>query len=484
VYESAVASAKKRALQILITVLLVAGASIGGVYAYQAATRPAELSYRTAKVERGNVIGRVTATGTLSAHVTVLVGCQVSGRIAQLFADFNSTVKKNQVVAKIDPALFEAAVASARANRVQAEGQLAQAKAQLVLAQRNLERDKQLHAEALMDQADLDTAIAAVDAGRANVDAMRGNLEQARAQEHSAEVNLAYTTIISPIDGTVISRGVDVGQTVAASLAAPTLFTIAEDLRKMQVDTSVTEGDVGKLHDGMNATFLVDAYPNERFRGVIQQIRNAATVVQNVVTYDAVIDVENTDLKLRPGMTANVTIVYDRRQDVLRVPNAALRFRPPPALTAAFPSASAASPRGPAFVDAPPSTSAASPAPAPSGSAAPAASAAHAPSASASASASPAPSGSAGHWRNHQRGGEGGGGDMAPGTKTLWVMRGASPVPVQVRVGLTDGTLSEILSGDVKEGDAVVLEVTTADGDALPAGTAKPGGASGPRMRL
>lgn len=433
-----------------MTVAALGGLATGGYHAYRAYTKPAEITYRTVKIERGNVVGRVTATGTLSAHVTVLVGCQVSGRIAQLHADFNSRVKKGQVIAKIDPAIFEAQLASMRANRFAAEGALTQAKAQAKLAQANRERARQLRAEGLNSQADLDNAEAAVEVALAQVEAQKGNLEQARAQQHQAEVNLAYTTIVSPIDGTVISRGVDVGQTVAASLQAPTLFTIAEDLHKMQVDTNVTEGDVGKLKDGMGATFLVDAYPNERFRGTIQMVRNAPQTLQNVVTYDAVIDVDNAELKLKPGMTANVTIVYERREDVLRVPNAALRFRPPAALTSAYPTAVASASRW--------------------GGGGPGA---------------PAPSGSAGRRRNRGDGagkaGEGKPEGEGPPPRTLWVLRDGKPVPVSVKVGLSDGTLSEILSGEVNEGDLVVTEAQTEDGAPVP--TARPQGGA-PRMRL
>jgi HlyD family secretion protein len=449
----------KRAIQVLVTVAALGGLGTGGYFAYQAYSKPAEITYRTTKIDRGNVVGRVTATGTLSAHVTVLVGCQVSGRIAQLFADFNSKVKKGQVVAKIDPAIFEAQVASMRANRFAAEGALAQARAQAKLAQANLTRAQALRAEGLNSQADLDNAQAALEVALAQVEAQKGSLEQARAQQNQAEVNLAYTTIVSPIDGTVISRGVDVGQTVAASLQAPTLFTIAEDLHKMQVDTNVTEGDVGKLRDGMAATFLVDAYPNERFRGTIQMVRNAPQTVQNVVTYDAVIDVDNTDLKLKPGMTANVTIVFERREDVLRVPNAALRFRPPPALTSAYPTAVASAPRW------------------------------------GGGQGAPASSGSAGRRRNRPDGGAGKPGDGKPGdgkpgaepdavpSRTLWVLRDGKPVPIPVKVGLSDGTLTEILSGDVNDGDLAVVEAQTEDG--APVGTAKPqGGGQAPRMRL
>jgi HlyD family secretion protein len=435
----------------IVALFAIAGAIAGGVLAYRSLSKPAEITYRTAKADRGNVVARVTATGTLSAHVTVLVGSQVSGRISQINVDFNSPVKKGEVIARIDPQMFEASVASARANAFAAQGALSKAKAQVADAEKKLERAKALRAEGLASQADLDTATTAVEVARAEVEAQKGQLEQARASQRQAEVNLAYTTIVSPIDGTVISRNVDVGQTVAASLQAPTLFTIAEDLRKMQVDTNITEGDVGKLKPGMRASFVVDAYPSDRFSGVIQQIRNSPQTVQNVVTYDAVIDVENTDLKLKPGMTANVTIIYDRRENALRVPNAALRFRAPAPLASAAPSAT--------------------PLPPVSGSA----SASAAP----SADAAPAPTGSA-RWRRRDR--EAAPGE--PGVKTLWVMRGGpQPIPVQVRTGLTDGTLTEIVAGEVKEDDEIVLEVESGDGAAS---TARPqgGGQGMPRMRL
>jgi HlyD family secretion protein len=444
-----------------VIVLLAVGAVVGCVVGYRRMTRPAELVYRTANTERGSIVARVTATGTLSAHVTVQVGAQVSGRLLEILVDFNSSVKKGQVIARLDPALFQAALASARANTVQAAGMVAKSRATLEKDKKLLERAKQLRTEGLMSQQDLDNAAAAVDVDTADLEAQRGQLEQNRAQEHQAEINVAYCTIISPIDGTVISRNVDVGQTVAASLQAPTLFTIAEDLHKMQVDTNVTEGDVGKLRDGMRASFVVDAYANERFSGVIQQIRNAATTVQNVVTYDAVIEVENPDLKLRPGMTANATIVYDRREDALRVPNAALRFRPPPAL------ADSAAPLLAAISASLPPAEAPPPAPRDHGTN---------PAARASGSAGPAPSASARPRRGPRV-------TTDPSNKVLWVMRGNKPVPVAVRVGLTDGSFTEVVSGDVQEGDAVVLEA--ASGDDPGAATAKPAaGGQPPRMRL
>jgi HlyD family secretion protein len=322
------------------TVLGVGGAIAGVSGLHRATKSPYHLEKAT--VDRGTITGKVTATGSLSALVTVQVGSQVSGRIQDLAADFGSRVHKGDVIARLDPRLFEAALEQATANRQAAQGTLAQNQARQVHADRDLERAKALAAKKLIAPAELDARAADAAAAKAAVAASVGDLAQARAELHQASVNLGYTTILSPIGGTVISRNVDVGQTVAASLQAPTLFTIAEDLRKMQVHTAVSEADVGKLAAQMPATFTVDAYPREKFRGVIRQIRDAPQTLQNVVTYDAVIDVDNDGLKLKPGMTANVTFVYAERRDVLRVPTAAVRFRPPAELLAAGGDAKAA----------------------------------------------------------------------------------------------------------------------------------------------
>jgi HlyD family secretion protein len=430
---------------------MVAGAAFGGWYFFLRSREP-EFTYRTAPVERGRVVARVTATGTLSAYVTVLVGSQVSGRVSQINVDFNSPVKKGQLIAKIDPQIFEAALAQARANLFAAQGNLSKARAQATDAERQLARSRSLHAEGLLAQVGLDTAETNLAVAKAQIEASKGAMEQARAAVHQAEINLAYTNIASPIDGVVISRSVDVGQTVAASLQAPTLFTIAQDLRKMQVDTNIAEGDVGKLRPEMAATFLVDAYPNERFKGSIRQIRNAPQTVQNVVTYDAVIDVDNADLKLKPGMTANVTMVYAERDAVLTVPNTALRFRPPPALSGSAESGPGSG-RGSGRrreAGAPPSAS-------PPGSGAPA------PTAETSAAA--------------VRGGPRG--EPSLDRRSVWVVRGPKPERVPVRVGLTDGTVTEILEGDLKEGDALVLEATSSDEP-----NKKPSDGAPPRLRL
>src|SRR5271170_1432998 len=321
---------KNRLVWLAVLVIL---ATAGVVYwRYRESHKPPEVVYKTAPVEKRHIVGKVTASGTLSALVTVQVGTQVSGRISKLYADFNSHVKKGELVAKIDPQVFAASVQQAQANYLQGKAGVVTAQANALAADKAYARTKALKDQNLAAQADLDTAEANEATTHAAIDAANANLAQAAAQLHLAQVNLSYTNIVSPIDGIVISRSVDVGQTVAASLSAPTLFTIAQDLTKMQVDTNVAEGDVGRLDVGMKTFFTVDSFPGQRFLGTIRQIRNAATTVQNVVTYDAVIDVDNADLRLRPGMTANVTVVYAERRDVLAIANAALRFRGPAAL--------------------------------------------------------------------------------------------------------------------------------------------------------
>ena len=284
--------------------------------------------YQTAVAEVGNVVSRVSTSGSLQAVVTVDVGSQVSGRIQELFADFNSPVKKGERIAKIDPALFQAALVSAEANVSAASANVTRLTVAAEDAERQARRASEVYEQRLISETERDTAVANARAARASVEQARSQVAQTRAALETARTNLRYTDIVSPTDGVVISRAVNVGQTVAASLSAPVIFTIAQDLKQMEVHTNVAESDIGRLKPGMRVSFTVDAYPGEPFRGAIRDIRNAPQVVQNVVTYDAVIDVANPDLKLKPGMTATVSVVTDRRSDVLTVPNAALRFRP------------------------------------------------------------------------------------------------------------------------------------------------------------
>jgi HlyD family secretion protein len=287
-----------------------------------------EVKFRTEKVTKGDIEMAVTATGTVNPVTTVLVGTQVSGTVKNIYVDFNSPVKKGQLIARIDPALFEAQVNQARANLLSAKANMDKAVATQTDAKRTMERNKELLAKNLIAQSDLDTAETNHETAKASVNAAKAQIAQNEAALSSAETNLHYTRIISPVDGIVVSRNVDVGQTVAASFQTPTLFSIAQDLTKMQIDTSVDEADIGKIKTGQEVDFTVDAYPDITFRGKVWQIRNAPITVQNVVTYDVVIQVNNPDLKLKPGMTANVSIIVAMKKDVLKIPNAALRFKP------------------------------------------------------------------------------------------------------------------------------------------------------------
>ncbi len=271
--------------------------------------------YETEPVERGDITQVVTATGTLNPVVNVTVGSQVSGRITRLFADFNSVVTSNEVIAEIDPSTYEAQLSQATAN-------LANARANLELQEANLRRAENLYTNNLIAGADYDTAVATRDEAAAQVQIQAASVKNATA-------NLGYCKILSPVDGVVISRAVNLGQTVASSFNTPTLFQIANDLTKMQIDTDVDEADVGGVKEGQPVDFTVDAYPNRTFHGVVIQVRNAPTTVNNVVTYDTVIGVTNADYSLKPGMTASVSIIVAQHHQILEIPNAALRFQPP-----------------------------------------------------------------------------------------------------------------------------------------------------------
>ncbi|HTQ05569.1 MAG TPA: efflux RND transporter periplasmic adaptor subunit [Polyangiaceae bacterium] len=445
----------------LLVLLVVAGG--GGYYFYQRAHRPPEVLYKTAAVERRSISSRVTASGTLQARVTVQVGSQVSGRVLSLMADFNSKVKKGDVVAKLDPQLFEASLQQDRANLAAAEANVAKAIATQVDADRQYERAKTQKAEGLAAQVDVDTAQTNAAVAHATVNAVKSQVEQVRAQVHQDQVNISLTVIKSPIDGVVISRNVDVGQTVAASLQAPVLFTIAEDLTKMHIEASVPESDVGKLAVDMPVQFTVDAFPGQRFRGRIEQVRNAAVTVQNVVTYTAIVAVDNPDLKLRPGMTATVTIVTARREDVAAIPNAALRFKPPGAPAASGGHGHAGGPRsgGSASPDgsghggwrhrhgeSPAGSGSAAPSSAPKGGTAPSGAGSAAPGASAVASAEVPWAGPSDDINQ----------------KTAYVLKNNAPVAVKIRVGITDGSFTELLDDTLKEGDEVIVEGPPSEG--------------------
>lgn len=292
-------------------------------------------SYATATATRGDVIVRVTASGTLSPVVEVDVGSQVSGRIKSLEADFNDEVHTGEVIATLDPELLESAVAQANARLAAARASLEKAKALSTNAALQYDRVSGLGEAGVVAGADVDKALADKRTAAAEVTSAKSAVTQAMAALNQAKESLAYTVIKSPIDGVVVSRNVDVGQTVAASLSAPVLFVIAGDLRKMELHTSVAESDVGRIASGMAVELSVDAYPDRRFRGVVRQVRYNAEVVSNVVTYDAVVSVDNDDLALRPGMTATVDFLVAVHRDVVTVPNQALRYRPATARSAA-----------------------------------------------------------------------------------------------------------------------------------------------------
>lgn len=354
--------------------------------------------FRTEKIAKGDLTTVVTATGTVNAVTTVLVGTQVSGTIKTLYADFNSHVKKGQIIAQIDPALFQAQVEQARANVVTSKANLVKSDVSVVDTKRTLERNRELFAKNLIARSDLDTAETNYDSAVAQVKANKAQVEQAAAALSTAETNLAYTRILSPVDGIVVSRNVDVGQTVAASFQTPTLFNIAQDLTKMQIDTNVAEADVGKIKVGQEVDFAVDAYADTTFKGRVGQIRIAPITIQNVVTYDVVIVVENQQLKLMPGMTANVSVIVDEKKDVLKVPNAALRFRPSDRTKGGVTDLAKGGPATKA---------------------------------------------------------KGGSGEKGPG---VWIIENEKPKRIRVSVGISDGSYTELISGGLKEGQEVIVE--------------------------
>lgn len=315
----------KRALLTLVVVAVVGG-SVYVYYSYRkSGPKP---SVATAPVTRGAVVDTVGATGTLQAVTTVQVGTQVSGTIQSLYADFNSLVKKGQVLARLDPSLFQTQIEQARANLVRAQADVERLRVSVDDARTKLARARELSQRSLIPKTDLETAEVNVRSAEAQTRSADAQVTQAQASLNQNQVNLQHTVIEAPIDGLVISRNVDVGQTVAASMQAPTLFVLAADLTKMQVVANLDESDVGRIRPGQHVTFRVDAYPAETFDGNVSQVRLEPKVQQNVVTYATVIDVPNNDLKLKPGMTANVNVEIARATNVLRVPNAALRFRP------------------------------------------------------------------------------------------------------------------------------------------------------------
>jgi HlyD family secretion protein len=312
----------------LITIVIVLIALGAGGAVFYAKRGDKEPTVTTLKISRGPIVDAVGATGTLQAVTTVTVGTQVSGIVQDLYADFNSIVKKGQVVARLDPSILETQVETAKANLTNAQANLERQKVAVADAQSKLARAQELTARQLITKVDLENAEVTVKSADAQLKSTQSQIVQAEAAVNKAKVDLDHTIITAPIDGIVIKRSVDKGQTVAASMSAPELFIIAADLTKMQVNANIDESDVGRMRPGQAVTFRVDAYPTETFHGTVHQVRLNPTTVQNVVTYSTVIDVPNPELKLKPGMTANVNIEIARRDNVLRVPNAALRFRP------------------------------------------------------------------------------------------------------------------------------------------------------------
>jgi HlyD family secretion protein len=401
----------------IITIVLLLAAGGAGFAYWRMGNNPKEPPYLTVPVSKGNVRQVVSSTGTLQAVTMVLVGSQVSGTIAKLNADFNTKVTKGQVVAELDQAKFAARVDETRANLLSAQATLAKSKVSVEDAERTLKRTKELKQRELVSQSELDAAQTTYDAARSQMNVSQAQVAQAQASLNQASIDLGYTVIRSPVDGIVISRNVDVGQTVAASLSAPTLFTIANDLTRMEVHTNVDEADVGNIREGQDVSFTVDAHPNRRFRGNVLQVRNAPQVIQNVVTYDAVVRINNKELLLKPGMTANVQFLVSEKEDVLTIPNMALRFKPPEEKNETQDllrqEQARAAPR-------------------------------------------------VGQRRTSRGGGSGVGGDARRGRQVrIYVMRDGKAQPVDVQAGITDGSKTEVISGELTENDPVVIGMSS-----------------------
>ena len=373
-----------------------------------------ELTFSTVNVTKGSIAAQVTAAGTLSARTTVQIGAQVSGKVIELHADFNDQVKKGQVLAKLDDLLLKGQIDQAQAANDLAVANEKKAAVALNDASRQYTRQKGLQDQQLVAATTVEGFELTRDIAKAALAAAKASVSQAFANLFQAKTNLSYATIYSPIDGVVLTRSYDIGQTVQSSFSAPTLFTIAEDLSRMQLDTAVAEGDVGRLTDGMKATFAVDAHPGMTFDGTVRQVRNSPTTTSGVVTYDAVIDVDNHEHLLRPGMTANVTFVLQKVDNVVKIPNAALRFKPTrdqiQALMARF---------------------------------------------------------GGGRGSGHRGGGTGPPPDMggAPGAKKdptrkmLWKLVDGKPKMAFVKLGLTDGSMTQLTEGEIDAGDQLITEI-------------------------
>ena len=378
-------------------------------FAWWAAQSGLSTHYSMVSVSRGPILRKVTATGTVNPVLTIIVGSYVSGVIQQLYCDYNTQVKQGQICAKIDPRPYQSVVDQSKANLAVARAQLEKDKANLAYTKVNYERNLRLSKHDYVSQDVADNARSVYEQAQAQIEFDQATIQQRQAELESAEVNLGYTDIVSPVNGTVVSRNVTMGQTVAASFQTPTLFLIATDLTDMQVDTNVSESDIGGIREGSKANFTVDSFPKRVFAGTVAQVRQSPQTVQNVVTYDVVVSVDNHDLALKPGMTTATQIIVDQRNDVIRVPNEALRYTP----------------GGLAGVKA--------------------------------LQVAGAPAG------NKQPG------SGNAGQAQLWVLRDGRPVSIPVALGLDDDSFTEIVNGDVKPGDqAIVAEESGAAGKSGP----------------
>ena len=432
---------KKRVLLVLLAVTVVS-ASVAAYYRKAAGDKMPQ--FVTAAASRGDVVETVEATGKLQAVTTVQVGTQFSGTIQSLGADFNSQVHKGEVIARLDPSVVQAQVEQAQATVVRLQSDVERARIDVDDTQNKLRRAHELFARGLIPAADQEAAETAARQAEASLKAAQAQVTQAVASLNQNRVNLSHTIITAPVDGIVISRSVDVGQTVAASMSAPTLFEIAKDLTRMQVNASIDEADIGQIKAGQRVTFRVDAYPKDTFHGMVSQVRLDPVVAQNVVSYVTIIDVPNPELKLKPGMTANVTVEVARADNVVRVPNAALRFRPTEEMLPQI--AGSAQPR-------------------------------------------PNDAGTVDAARPNRPSPEGRGRDES--IARVWTLQNGQLHPVRVRTGVSDGTVTAIVDGELTESTQVITGVASANAAArqstssplLPFGGRRPGGGTGGATR-
>lgn len=419
-----------RLKKIIITLVLLLAAGGAGYGYWRMNSTPKEPPFLTAPVTKANIRQVVSSTGTLQAVTTVLVGSQVSGTIAKLSADYNSKVTRGQIVAQLDQSRFAARVEETRANLLASQASAAKSKVALEDAERTLKRVKELKQRDLVSQSELDGAQTAFDAARSQLNVAQAQVGQAQASMNQAQIDLGYTIIRSPVDGIVISRSVDVGQTVAASLSAPTLFTIANDLTRMEVHTNVDEADIGNIFEGQDVSFTVDAHPQRRFRGKVFQVRNAPQTIQNVVTYNSVVRISNKELLLKPGMTANVQFLVAQKEDVLSIPNIALRFRPQEEKNEAQELLRQEQGRVGGRIT---------------------------------------------QRRTSRGGGSGGGGEARRVRQVkVYVVKDGRAEAVDVQVGITDGSKTEIVAGSLTENDPVIIGSSSGTATQTQSGVANP----------